>query len=287
MISDETQRQKLRDLAKSMLLGWGNSVDLQLGDCLDLLTQVRDRSIHLILADLPYGTTHASFDKVLKNGQTMRSASVLPLDKLWKEYRRILTADGTAVLFGAQPFTSMLIQSNLPMYKYAWVWMKNKAANHVAVRFQPLKVHEDIVVFSTGGANTGSASPMRYYPQGVIWGEEIRTRKTEVKKSGTFRYNSLRSGPYKIAGTNYPRSVLEFKVPTTRIHPTQKPVDLLEYLIETYTNEGETVLDNCMGSGSAGVACKLTGRNFIGMEIDPDMFLLAKDWIDSINPRRT
>jgi len=254
---------------------------LMLGDCLERMKEIPDGSVDMVLCDLPYGTTYAEFDTVLKNGSKMKRKSIIDLDLLWSQYNRVISSDGAIILFGAQPFTSILVTSNLAMYKYTWVWRKNRAANHVAVRYQPLKIHEDIVVFSKGGANTGSTTPLKYFPQGVEWGTETKNRKTSVKKSGTFKYNSLKSGEYKTQGTNYPKSILEFDTPagSDRHHPTQKPVALMEYLIRTYTNEGDVVLDNTMGSGTTGVACANTVRRFIGIEMDEGYYEIAKQRI--------
>jgi len=259
----------------------GQGVQLVQGDCLDKMGDIPDKSIDMILCDLPYGTTYADFDTVLKNGKQMSADSIVNLKALWAHYERIIKDDAAIVMFGSQPFTSILVSSNLPMYKYSWVWEKNRAANHVAVKFQPLKVHEDIIVFSKAGVNTGAATPLKYDPQGVCWEQKKRHRKNDIRKEGTFRYNSLKAGSYEVAGTNYPLSILSFDVPSgkERVFPTQKPVPLLEYLIRTYTLEGETVLDNCMGSGSTGIACLNTGRNFIGIEKDPQYFELASDRI--------
>lgn len=252
------------------------------GDCLEVMKDIPDKSVDMILCDLPYGTTYAKFDKVLKNNKKVGQYSLIDLDNLWAEYKRIIKDDGAIVLFGSQPFTTTLISSNLEWYKYSWIWQKNKGANHVAIKYQPLKIHEDILVFSNAGVNTGATTPIKYNPQGVIWKEEVKCRKSDVKKEGTFRYNSLKSGTYTIKGTNYPKSILTFNVPSgsDRFHPTQKPVDLLEYLIKTYTNENEVVLDNTMGSGSTGVACMNTNRQFIGIELDDTYFNIAVNRIE-------
>ncbi len=251
---------------------------LYLGDCLSVMPNLPRKSVDLVLCDLPYGTTHADFDGVLKNMGKYRKRSIIPLETLWHEYRRLLTPSGVVVLFGAQPFTTALIQSNPEWYKYSWVWRKNRAANHVAVRYQPLKVHEDILVFSPCGCNTGASNPIPYYPQGVEWADVKRVRKTSVARSGIHRYNSLRAGSYTTKGTGYPNSILEFDVPQQdRLHPTQKPVDLCEYLIRTYTVAGATVLDNCMGSGTTGVAAYNTDRMFVGIEKDTTYFNLARN----------
>jgi len=209
------------------------------GDCLKILNKIPDSSVDMVLCDLPYGTTNCDFERVLKNNKKYKFASIVDLDILWSHYVRVLKPSGVVVLFGAQPFTTQLIQSNMPWYKYSWVWLKNKAANHVAVKFQPLKVHEDILVFTDCGVNTGSNKPILYRPQGVMWKEEVKVRKSAVTKSGSFKYNSLKSGAYKVSGTNYPKSILQFDIPSgvDRCHPTQKPVDLCKYLIRTYTKK--------------------------------------------------
>jgi len=251
------------------------------GDCLVEMAQIPDHSIDMILCDLPYGTTYADFDTVLKNGTSYPKTSIIPLDALWCQYKRLISKSGVIVLTASQPFTTQLIYSNMPMFKYSWVWEKNKAANHVAIKFQPLKIHEDILIFSNCGVNTGALNPIPYNPQGVVWKTETKTRKNDIKKEGTFKYNSLKAGDFKVEGTNYPKSVIKFDTPSgcERHIPTQKPVPLLEYLIKSYTNEGETVLDNCMGSGSTGVACVNTNRNFIGIEKDDKYFEIAKNRI--------
>ena len=252
------------------------------GDCLEVMKDIPDKSVDMILCDLPYGTTYAKFDKVLKNNKKIGQYNLINLENLWGEYKRVIKDDGAIVLFGAQPFTTVLISSNFEWYKYSWIWEKNKAANHVAIKYQPLKIHEDILIFSNAGVNTGASVPIKYNPQGVVWKEEIKSRKSSIKKEGTFRYNSLKSGEYTVKGKNYPKSILSFNVPSgkERFHPTQKPVDLLEYLIKTYTNEGEIVLDNCMGSGSTGVGCINTNRRFIGIELDEGYYNIAKERIE-------
>ena len=257
-------------------------IELIQGDCLEKMKDIPDGAIDFILCDLPYGTTYCEFDGVLKNMDRYSKKSIVDLDLLWAQYKRIIKGNGAIVLFGSQPFTTVLIASNFPMYKYIWVWEKNKAGNHVAVKFQPLKVHEDIVVFSRAGVNTGTTIPIKYNPQDVIWKTEIKTRKNDIRKEGSFRYNSLKAGNYTISGTNYPISILSYSIPLgkERVHPTQKPVGLCEYLIKTYTNEGDLVLDNCMGSGTTGVACKNLNRNFIGIELDPEYFKIAEKRIN-------
>ena len=256
-------------------------IELMQGDCLEKMKDIPDKSIDMILCDLPYGTTYCEFDGVLKNMDKYNKKSIVDLDKLWKEYERLIKPNGAIVLTASQPFTSVLVSSNYKLFKYSWVWQKNKGANHVAIKFQPLKTHEDILVFSKAGVNTGASIPIKYNPQDVIWEKKIKNRKNDVKKEGSFKYNSLKSGDYEINGTNYPKSILSFDIPfgKDRLHPTQKPLGLIEYLVKTYTNEGETVLDNCMGSGTTGVACVNTNRNFIGIELDDNYFEIAENRI--------
>lgn len=260
------------------------SYQIHKGDCLDVMKTIPNKSIDCVICDLPYGTTYASFDKVLKNNKSVKNYDLLNLTLLWEEYKRLVKDDGAIVLFASQPFTTMLISSNIEWYKYSWIWKKNKASNHIAVKYQPLKVTEDIVIFSNAGCNTNCHTPIKYNPQGVVWKKETRSRKNDIKKEGVYRYNSLKAGEYEIQGSNYPTNILEFSIPSgkDRVHPTQKPVDLLEYLIKTYSNEGDTILDNCMGSGSTGVACLNTGRKFIGIEKDDTYFNVAKERLDNV-----
>lgn len=224
-------------------------MELWCGDCLELMKDIPDASVDMILCDLPYGTTQNKWD------------SVLPLDALWSEYKRICS--GAVVLNCAQPFTTELIASNLRDFKYCWVWKKSKPTGHLNAKKQPLRNTEDIAVFY--------AKQPTYNPQG--------TKPTDVMVSRTNRGNYGEcSKTTRQLVTGYPTTVLEFST-ENGIHPTQKPVALMEYLIRTYTNEGDTVLDNTMGSGTTGVACANTGRNFIGIERDPTYFQIAKDRI--------
>lgn len=213
-------------------------------------------SVDLILCDLPYGTTRNKWD------------SVIPLDKLWNQYERICT--GAIVLTAAQPFTSVLIVSNLQNFKYQWVWNKSKVTGVLNAKKQPLRNHEDICVFYKNKPT--------YNPQGVVDCNIQASTGVSRGKSST-NYNTIKqteSGKYTQRQTGYPRSVLQIASEGKTIHPTQKPVALMEYLIRTYTNEGDTVLDNCMGSGTTGVACMNTGRRFIGIEMDSVYFQIAQ-----------
>jgi site-specific DNA-methyltransferase (adenine-specific) len=253
------------------------------GDCLELMPSIPDESIDMILCDLPYGTTYCEFDGVLKNMDKYNKKSIVDLDLLWEQYERIIKQNGAIVLTASQPFTSVLVSSNYDLFKYSWIWQKNKGANHVAIKFQPIKTHEEVLVFSKAGVNTGASIPIKYNPQGVIWEVKTKIRKNNVKKEGSFKYNSLKSGDYIINGTNYPKSILTYDIPSgkERIHPTQKPVALFEYLILTYTNEGETVLDNCAGSFTTAIACINTNRNYICMEKDRNYFEIGKKRIEN------
>ena len=313
------------------------------GDCLEIMPKLPEKSVDLILCDLPYGVTECKWD------------SVIPFEPLWAEYKRVLKMGGTAVLFGNQPFTSQLINSNLNDFLHIWYWKKNYATGHLLAKYQPLRNIEEICVFrcnsptknneglhenlrkyffdelkksglkrkdidkilnckmsshyftrgqqfeipseekyktlqaETGffqrpfediraeylGEKSKSSNQHTYNPQGVTDMEKPRLKNE--KNAGNI-YAGVKPKIYKQTKTGYPKNLLEIKgvtVDKNRLHPTQKPVELLEYLIKTYSNEGETVLDNCMGSGSTGVAYKNTNRNFIGIELDEKYFNIA------------
>lgn len=238
------------------------------GDCLELMKDIPDKSIDMILCDLPYGTTSCKWD------------IIIPFDELWKEYERIISDIGAVVLFGTEPFSSKLRLSNMSLYKYDWKWIKSKVGNFLNCKNSPLKKYEDIIIFSKGTIANGSPKLMKYNPQGLI---EVNKKRNNGNrnKNATIGNRPSRQGEYKQKFTNYPINILEF-ANEDGLHPTQKPVALLEYLIKTYTNEGETVLDNCMGSGSTGVACMNTNRNFIGIELDEKYFEIAKERINNI-----
>lgn len=233
------------------------SITLWFGDCLTEMDKIEDSFIDLILCDLPYGVTGCKWD------------TLIPFDPLWHSYRRILRPTGAVVLTATQPFTSALLMSNQSWYKHSWVWAKRFAANFAVAKYQPLKVHEDILVFSPGKCP--------YRPQMI-------ERDTPIKLGG----NKCKSDSAKIAvakpeyeGKTYtqkfPESIIEISCRSEKrgLHPTQKPVALMEYLIRTYTNAGDTVLDNCMGSGTTGVAALNLGRKFIGIENDSEHFKTA------------
>lgn len=247
---------------------------LKKGDCLEIMDSIPAKSVDMILCDLPYGTTCLKWD------------SVLDSEKLWKHYERIIKDNGAIVLFSAQPFTSALIMSNTKLYRYSWVWDKCGATGFLNANYAPLKATEDINVFSKGTVGSLSKNPIRYYPQGVT---EINQKKRNNPKSkwrenkGYGGHNVLNSDKeYTQKYTGYPTNILCFKREAKPVHPTQKPVELLSYLIKTYTKEGETVLDNCMGSGSTGVACASTGRNFIGIEKEEKYFNIALRRIEAV-----
>ena len=239
-------------------------VNLILGDCLKEMQNIPDKSIDMILCDLPYGTTVCKWDVVI------------PFDKLWEQYKRVIKDNGAIVLFGTEPFSSQLRCSNLKNYRYDWVWVKNKAPNFAQAPYMPLKNTESIMVFSKATIAQNSKNRMVYHPQGTSECNKL----VNGSKANDFRPNRAPQKPFYQKKTDYPKQVLSFPKDSKNYHPAQKPVALLEYLIKTYTNEGETVLDNCMGSGSTGVACVNTGRNFIGIELDEKYFNIAKERID-------
>ena len=237
-----------------------NQIQIKQGDCLELMKEIPDKSIDMILCDLPYGTTACKWD------------SVIPFEPLWEQYNRVIKDNGAIVLFGSEPFSTELRHSNLKMYKYDWVWNKKKAGNIFLAKYQPMKIHENIMVFGKGKVN--------YFP--------IMIPREKIKKSKNYGTGETMGGNrvkedkvYTYTKKN-PISILEFSnaVQKGKVHPTQKPVALLEYLIKTYTNEGDVVLDNCMGSGSTGVACINTNRNFIGYELDEHYFQIAKERLE-------
>ena len=234
------------------------------GDCLELMKKIPDKSIDMILCDLPYGTTACKWD------------SVIPFEPLWEQYKRIIKDNGAIVLFGIEPFSSKLRLSNLDMYKYDWIWEKPQGVNFAQCNHMPMKVYETISVFGNFGLSKNAKIQPIYNPQGVT----LVNKKKKAKTYTEHRPSSNNKDHIQVY-ENYPRMIIKFKQ-DRGLHPTQKPVPLLEYLIKTYTNEGDLVLDNCMGSGSTGVACINTNRNFIGMELDENYFNIAKERIKEI-----
>ena len=251
-------------------------VTLMHGDCLEEMKKIPDGSVDMILADLPYGVTDNKWD------------FRIPLDVLWEQYERIITNNGVILLFGTEPFSSFLRMSNIRRFKYDWIWEKPSGLGFQHARNMPLKRHEIISVFSKapiGHKSLLGDRRMKYFPQGV--NEHLGKKVVDFRIHG----NCLGPRPNQIgreyeASGNYPVSVLKFKR-DAGLHPTQKPVALLEYLIKTYTNEGETVLDNVMGSGSTGVAAVNTGRKFIGIELDKKFYETAKNRIEKAIEEKT
>ena len=321
-----------------------DNYEIYKGDCLEVMKDVPDKSVDMILCDLPYGTTDCKWD------------NVIPFAPLWAQYNRLVKDNGAIVLFAAQPFTTKLIQSNFADFKYCWYWKKNTATGHPFAKFQPMRCVEDICVFRRQGGNEGQYLSLRAYlltelkkcglkraeidkllgntmsshyftmgrqfvipsekdykklqstgyfartydeikkefssarhkreatynPQGLIKLEKTIKRK-KSKATDTIYDMSTLGKEHEQKYTNYPKNLIEFAKDTERLHPTQKPVALLEYLVKTYTNEGDTVLDNCMGSGSTGVACKNTKRKFIGIELEKNYFDIAESRIRKLS----
>lgn len=229
-------------------------VRLMLGDCLEVMGGIEDGSVDMILADLPYGTTACKWD------------TVIPLEPLWAHYKRVIKRNGAIVLTASQPFTSALVMSNPKWFKYAWVWDKCAPTGHLNVKRQPMQRHNDVLVFAS---EVGTYNPQLRSSVAQHFGRIVAPKSDVYGKHGD---NVNR-------GVGYPVSIITFPRPSNLTdggqHPTQKPVALMEYLIRTYTNEGELVLDNAMGSGTTGVACIQTGRRFIGIERDEGYYNVA------------
>lgn len=225
---------------------------LYLGDCLEIMKQIPDNSIDLVLTDPPYGTTACKWD------------SVIPFEPMWKELKRI--CNGTVALFGNEPFSSSLRMSNIKEFKYDWIWLKNCSDGFLQAKKRPMRKSESIHIFGKG----------KYYPQLDKVDPYKYKRQPSGKRSEIAKVINDAGPMYEIRDFKYPSNIIAFDKPRKRQHPSQKPVALLEYLIKTYTLEGETVLDFTMGSGSTGVACKNLNRNFIGIEKDEKYFEIAK-----------
>lgn len=251
-----------------------NKIILKQGDCLKLMKDILDKSIDMILCDLPYGTSACKWD------------SVIPFTELWKHYERIIKDDGAIVLFGSEPFSSSLRLSNLKLYKYDWKWEKPNGANFLNFKYQPVKCYEDIMVFGKGAVSYTKKINMKYNPQMENGTPYIlksgKQRKENDKLTGATVRSEIKQVITKNDGTRYPRAIQKFLLDKEKFHPTQKPVALLEYLIKTYTDENDLVLDNCMGSGSTGIAAKNLNRNFIGFELNEKYFNIAKERIENV-----
>jgi site-specific DNA-methyltransferase (adenine-specific) len=232
------------------------------------MSNIADKSVDMILCDLPYGTTACKWD------------SVIPFEPLWKQYERIIKDNGAIALTASQPFTTILISSNLKGFKYCWYWDKLNAGSFATAKYKPLSVFEDICVFSKNGGKT------KYFPIMEVAEQKNKRPRDKHYERKEDNSNGMGSGIFKTSESHnedlrYPKNRLVYDNRVgelnalNRLHPTQKPIALMEYLIKTYTNEGDTVLDNCMGSGTTGVACKKTGRHFIGIEKDEKYFKIA------------
>lgn len=236
-------------------------IELWQGDCLELMKDVPNGSVDMILCDLPYGTTKNKWDVII------------PFDLLWEQYNRIIKDHGAIILFANQPFTTHLIYSNIKNFKYCWTWDKQIPSGMGYARFRPMQQTEDICVFEKKGRKT-------------IYNAQKTKRDKPIKSGGVRKSDSAPHTMTKPLNKTYdyknPVTLLSYmKIRKGSMHPTQKPVELMEYLIKTYTNDGEVVLDNCMGSGTTGVACKNLNRKFIGIELDEGYFNLAKERIES------
>jgi DNA modification methylase len=245
-------------------------IELIQGDCLEVMKSIPDGTIDMVLTDPPYGTTACKWD------------SVIPFDKMWERLNKLIKPNGAIVLFGSEPFSSALRMSNIKNYKYDWVWDKTRGFSPQLANIQPMKSHELIHIFGKNGKK------VVYYPQ------KTKLEKTDSRKATNKKHNrkdgtgqSILCSSFssdKVYTDRFPLSIITFsKNPSTeKLHPTQKPVALMEYLIKTYTNEGEVVLDFTMGSGTTGVACKNLNRNFIGIELDPGYFKIAEARINAV-----
>jgi site-specific DNA-methyltransferase (adenine-specific) len=231
------------------------------GDCLELMKTIPNASIDAIITDPPYGTTACKWD------------SIIPFEPMWNELKRVIKDNGAIVLFGSQPFTSALVMSNPKMFKYEWIWGKSKCGSPLCAKYKPMAKHENIIVF---GKKT-----IKYNAQmleGTPYKRDFTPAKLNNHKFG------IKGAKTENHGTRYPDTLLFFQQKWRRqdqIHPTQKPINLMEYLIKTYTNENETVLDFTMGSGTTGIACKNLNRNFIGLELDKNYFDIATERINN------
>ena len=237
------------------------------GDCLEVMKELPDNSIDFICCDPPYGTTNIKWDEMLD------------FKKMWKEYSRIIKPKGIITIFGSQPFSAQLICSKLDWFRYELIWNKNKCGSPGLAKYRPMKTHENILIFYKNSGGT-------YNPQmekGEPYARKSKNPNGYVGKKNDHNYGFKPVKSFTNTGTRYPKSILNISRDFSaqqQIHPTQKPVPLIEWLIKTYTNKGEVVLDNCMGSGSTGVACINTNRDFIGIELDKEYYNIAKERID-------
>lgn len=230
------------------------------GECLELMEQIDDKSIDMILCDLPYNQTGCKWD------------IIIPFEWLWKQYKRIIKDKGAITLTASEPFSSLLVCSNLEMFKYTWCWNKIKPGNHTNAKYMPLIIHENVCIFSYGGISNGCKIALNYNPQMIERPNKLKVsldQTTTNRNQKNPKYSSIQSGLYEKEYTHYyPKSIINFSNAQQKgkLHPTQKPVTLFEYLIKTYTNEGDLVLDNCCGSGTTAIAAINTKRNYILMD---------------------
>ena len=231
------------------------------GNCLEIMKTIQDKSIDAIITDPPYGTTACKWD------------SVIPFEPMWEQLNRIIKPNGAIVLFGSEPFSSALRMSNIKNYKYDWVWKKSQGVNFAQCNYMPLKNTENILVFGSFGLSKNAKNQPTYNAQGLKECYIIKNDKTFSEHRP-----NLQQRNFVQTKKGYPKQILEYSNDRGK-HPTQKPIALMEYLIKTYTNENETVLDFTMGSGSTGVACVNTKRNFIGIELDDKYFEIANQRI--------
>lgn len=242
------------------------------GDCIEVMGSLPRHSVSAIITDLPYGTTSCQWD------------SVISLASMWRCYKRLIKPNGAIVLFAQQPFTSILIMSNVEQFKYVWHWRKSRPSGFTNAKLKPLKDIEDICVFSEGSTANGSKNNMPYYPQGLVKVDKVWNRPKAYVEKATKVSPSRENGKLVrlLEFANYPRQVLDFANPNEGlVHETQKPLDLMSYLVKTYSQEGGLVLDSCMGSGSTGIAALSLNRQFIGIEKDITYFELAKHRIEA------
>ena len=228
------------------------------GNCLERMKEIESGSVDAIITDPPYQITACKWD------------SIIPLEPMWEQLKRVIKPNGAIVMTASQPFTTTLIASNMKMFKYCWVWEKTKVTNHLNAKHQPMKKTEDVVVFCAGTS--------KYYPQGIVACNKT-CRENNAHHSDN--YGKVKIGEYKQSYTNYPNNIIKIMSQSNTVHPTQKPVALMEYLIKTYTNEGETVLDFACGSGTTMVAAKNLNRHGIGIELDEGYFRIAQDRISA------
>jgi site-specific DNA-methyltransferase (adenine-specific) len=247
--------------------------NIYLGDCLDIMKEVDDKSIDLILTDPPYGATAQKWD------------AIIPFAPMWEQYERIIKDDGIICIFGTQPFFSALVASNFPLFRHSMIWKKDGPTGFLNANYKPLSIYEEIAVFSRGTVGSLSKNPIKYNPQGIVAVNKTKKNNPNSKWRKNKGYaetgNILNSDKeYEQKYTNYPTNILEFARDKNCLHTTQKPVALCEYLIQTFSDPGDLVLDSCAGSGTTGVAALNVGRDFLLIEKDDKYFEMAKERIN-------